>query len=311
LLTASIYLGVARRHIPWFGVERPARAEVRRFAALSGWSLAGDSLAKLMLASDVLILGVLTSAGMVTSYVLTGYAAQAVVGILTLTLGAAVPGLADVIGRREWSRASVLRADMLAVGWLSATVIGTVILLWNQAFLEMWVGPGHYAGPWSNVLLVLMMVQTVIIRSEASVINAALRIRERVIVSALAALLSCVAAIVLVPWFGIPGLCLSLLGGRLAQSIGFPMIVNASLGMTRSAGWMTSARALTTSAVMFGAAASLGRYLVATTWTPWAIGVLVSMIVTLPAAMYAGLPGASRRAVVLRLQSITSRGGRA
>jgi O-antigen/teichoic acid export membrane protein len=310
LITAFVYLGVARRHIPWFGVARPARAEVRHFARLSGWSLAADAVAKLMLASDVLLLGFLTSAGLVTSYVLTGYAAQAVIGVLTLALGAAVPGLADVIGQRQLERARMLRADMIAVGWLAATVLGTTILLWNQAFVEMWVGPGHYAGSWGNALLVLLMAQTISIRSEAVVINAALRIRERALVSAFAAGLSCALAVVLVPRFGIPGLCLSLLGGRLAQSIGFPMIVNGSLGCAVHAGWQAALRPLLTMGLLYVSAAGAAELVSTTNWPVWMMGAAVTVAVTLPVAMFTGLPADTRRSVIARMRALDLRRGR-
>ena len=304
MLTAALYLAVARKHIPWFGVERPAAGEVRRFASLSGWSLAGDSIAKLMLASDVLILGFLMSSAAVTSYVLTGYSTQAVIGILTLAIGAALPGLANVIGLGDLGRARALRAELLAFGWLAGTAIGTVILLWNQAFLDIWVGPGHYAGEWSNALLVVMMIQTILIRADASVINAALRIRARVVVSGLAAVFSCAAALVLVPRGGIPGLCLSLIIGRSIQTIGFPLIVNNSLGLGRSAGWHASLRPLLSTVVLFVGASLVGRQLVGTTWAGWVTGVVGSLPVALAAAIFMGLPRDSRRVVMVRLRML-------
>lgn len=304
LLTAAVYLGVARRHIAWFALARPQRQEVIAFARFSGWSLAGDSLAKLMLASDVLLLGVLTSAAMVTSYVLTSYAAQAVVGVLTLVLGAAVPGLADVIGRREFARAERLRAELLALAWLAATVVGTLVLLWNRAFIAMWVGADHYAGAAVNALLVVIMLQTVLIRTETSFINAALRPRERVQITSVAALLSCGLAIVLIPSFGIAGLCAGLVAGRLAQSIGFPMLVNATLGRAQLAGWSTAVRPAAATTLLFSGASLLGSQLTATSWSAWMSGVVGSFVITLPLAMVAGLPSPARLAAVARVRTL-------
>ena len=64
-------------------------------------------------------------------------------------------------------KAFALRNELLAVTWLFATTIGAAILLWNRSFLTLWVGPGNYAGPWVNLLIVCTMAQTAFVRSDA------------------------------------------------------------------------------------------------------------------------------------------------
>jgi len=303
-ITGATFLALARRYVPWFGVARPAVAEMRWFARLSGWSFAGDSLARLLLAGDVVILGMLASTTTVTGYVLTGYAAQAIVGVLTLALGAVVPGLAGVIGRQQFPQAAAIRAEMLSISWVAATAVGATILAWNEAFLQLWVGPGHYAGALSNLLLVLVMVQTTLIRSEAYVINSALQLRARVLVSIPAAVLTCGLAVWLVPRYTIPGLCLSLLAGRLVQSIAYPVLVQSAIGGTASSNWASLTRAALMTALLFLVSTVLGQRVVAANWVAWAFGAGASFLSALVIALYGGLAPENRQQIVARLRVV-------
>lgn len=303
LVTALLFLMLAKRYVEWFGIARPSREELRWFTGLSGWSVAGDAVAKLLLASDVVLLGYLASASLVTSYVLTGYAAQAVVGIVTLVIGATAPGLAGVVGRREYDRAWSIRREILVIGWLAGTIVGSVILLWNRAFMHLWVGMHQYAGAWANVLLVLVMVQTIMIRTDASVINAFLRLRERVLISAFAFLLCCGLAFALVPSLGIAGLCLAILSARLTQSIGYPILVNVSLGKTATCGLGALARPALVTTSLFATCAYAGSRVLVTSWTQWASGVAATMALMLAAVLLIGLPVEPRRTLVGRLRT--------
>lgn len=302
--TALLFLRLVRRWVPWFGVARPDRAGLAWFLRLSGWSMAGDAVAKVALASDVVILGLLTSTLVVTSYVLTAYATQAVVGVLSLGLAATVPGLAQVTGTQQQARAVAVRADLLVVAWFSATTVGALVVLWNRSFLDLWVGPGYFAGRVANLLLVLMLVQTVLIRCDASLLNALLRLRTRVQVTAAAALLACVLAAALVPSLGIPGVCLGLLVGRLIQTVAFPVAVNTALGRSGSAGAHAIVRPAAASIVVLAACLALEPRVHPTTWLAWTAGVGASGMLIVPVLAMAGLSMAQRSALWRRAASL-------
>jgi len=66
-VSALCFWWLARTYVAWFGVSRPARAETRSLASLAAWLAGGDLIAKLLLGSDVLILGTLLSPAAVTT----------------------------------------------------------------------------------------------------------------------------------------------------------------------------------------------------------------------------------------------------
>jgi O-antigen/teichoic acid export membrane protein len=290
------FLWLARVHVARFGAARPSRAEVKSLFGLSVWLSAGDAIAKVLLASDVIILGAVVGPWAVTTYALNGYAARAAVGVHVFAAGAPMPGLGGILGRRQLARAERTREDLLTLTWLFATVVGGAILLWNRSLVTLWVGGEYYGGVWINVLLVLLAVQTVFIRTDAYVIDATLQPRLRVLVSGAAAVLSLGLGMALTHAFGMIGLLLGLLAGRATQSVAYPLLARVQLDRPARAGARpTSLRRAACTAVCLGGAAVLGHWIVAAHWLAWAAGVAGSVVALTSLAIAAGLDSAARR----------------
>src|SRR2546423_904310 len=171
MVTGVLFWLLARRYVRWFGVARPRRADVMPLLSMSAWLTVGEAVAKLLLACDVIILGWVVSPALVTTYVLTGYAARTATGIHVFAAGAAMPGLGGLIGRGERERARAVRRELLTLTWLFATTVGVTILCWNRSFLALWVGQQHYGGPWLDLLIILTAVHTPFIPPHADVLH--------------------------------------------------------------------------------------------------------------------------------------------
>jgi O-antigen/teichoic acid export membrane protein len=307
LLMGLTFWWVVKKYVPWFGVERPTRADVKGLLGLSLWYSAGEAITKLQLASDVLILGMVLSPTAVTSYALTSYAARTAVNLQSLAAGGAIPGIGGVIGERQFEKAVRLRNELLALTWLFATTVGATILLWNRSFLTLWVGGVNYAGPWVNLLIVAIMAQTAFVRSDAYVIDAALQPRMRVIVTAVAATLTVVLATLLTMRFGTVGLCLGIIAGRLTQSVAYPHLVRRCFGDTSRPDLWAIGRPLIVMALLFAAAARFGDRILAHHWITWAGGVAATGLVVFGVALVTGLPAEARAAVLLRGRELARR----
>jgi O-antigen/teichoic acid export membrane protein len=300
-LTGGCFFVVVRRQVPWFGVELPERREVSMLLRMSLWIAAGDLVAKLLLASDVLVLGVVLSASTVTTYVLTGYAARLAVNVYALAADAAMPGIAGIIGTKSYTRAALLRRELMAVTVVFAAAIGVTILTWNRSFVHLWVGAENYAGASTNLLLVLIAVQTAFIRCDAYLIDAALQPIGRVRVSLIAAIVTLTLTTLLTWLAGTVGLCLGLLAGRACQTIWYPELVNRCLGNVPelSLGWL--GRPLAVLAILFAGAASLGGQLVVESWLVWSTGAGLTLVLASLVMLGIGLPADLRATVLARL----------
>ena len=83
---------------------------------------------------------------MVTTYSLTKYIPEALVGFVAMVVSGITPGLGGIIGAGNLQKAAHVRNEIMVLTWLVAMSLGTTILLWNQAFVQLWVGPEYYAG---------------------------------------------------------------------------------------------------------------------------------------------------------------------
>lgn len=288
-LTGVLFLFVVKKYVSWYGVSRPTFAEVRSFLKLSVWWFAWTTIHKFIMASDILILGVMASASAVATYSLTGFAGVTLLSLVTTVLAAVMPGLGTVVGQKQYERAAALRVEMMAASWLLLAAIGSTILLWNRSFVSLWVGSEHYAGLWPNVLIVVMIVQLVFIRNDAYVIDLTLQLREKVLMGVVAAIISIALSAALIPRLGIAGLCLGMIVGRLALTISYPLVINRRFGLMGKPRLAGALRPGTTMALMFAATAYLGHFLLIENWAIWLLCSALSFTLALGVALVAGL----------------------
>ena len=226
ITTGLFYLWVVSKYVPWFGAAKPQPAETRQMLGLSSWFMGWNLVTSLLLASDVVVLGLLNSIESVTNYSLTKYVPETLIGVIIIIVFGIMPGLGSIIGTGDHERAIRLRDEINSFIWLVATALGASILIWNKVFLGLWVGADHYAGSIPNLLIVVAAMQLAFIRSDGNIIDLTLQMSQKVLLGLLSVTISIGAASLLVGYFnlGIVGLCLGIMGGRLIISIGYPII---------------------------------------------------------------------------------------
>ncbi|HYG79725.1 MAG TPA: oligosaccharide flippase family protein [Pyrinomonadaceae bacterium] len=303
-LTGVLYWVVVKKYVPWFGVARPRFKEVRSFLKLSVWWFAWSSINRLLMASDIIVLGVVASASAVTTYALTSYSALMLLQLTSMLLGAATPGLGGVVGQRQFEKAARLRTEMMRMSWLMLTATGAAILLVNRSFVNLWVGPEHYAGFWPNLLIVLVMVQFMFIRNDAFIIDLTLQMREKVILGAVAAVISIGLSAFLIPAWGITGLCLGMMAGRLILTVSYPLIVSRQLEQPRRLPLRGVIRPALVTALVFAASGYLGQSLVINNWFVWLLCGGASFGLALGVALFTGLNADARGPLVKRLMMV-------
>jgi len=306
LLNAAFFWWVARSNVPWFGIALPRASEVKQFLGLSGWFLVWRLVMQTMLGSDVVVLGILASAESVTSYTLTKQIPESLISLVAIVMGGITPGLGGMIGAGDLKRVNRVRGEFLAGSWLLAAIAGTTTLLWNPSFVRLWVGKQYYSGPTALLLIMVMIVQFVLIRNDANIIDLTLDLRRKVLLGAVSAGLAVLFGGVLLKTFnlGISGLCLGFMAGRLILSLGYPTIIGRLLGVSLAAQMRSALRPVLVTIVLFGLAASFGRSLVAPSWPLLVLAAGLTVLVISPLAFFAGLPREQRGRLLRRLRAM-------
>jgi O-antigen/teichoic acid export membrane protein len=308
LLTALLFLQLARNFTPWFGARKPSIAAVRQFLGLSWWFLAWGVILNLIMASDVAVLGFLDSAESVTKYSITKYAPETLISFVAIVVFGIIPGLGGIIGTGEKEKAKKVRSEIMTLTWLIVTVLGASILLWNRTFVQLWVGTKQYAGDLPTLLVVITVMQFVFIRNDANVIDLTLNLKRKVLMGALSVTVSVLVAGIMVGYFqlGIVGLILGTMTGRVVLSIDYPLMAGRFLGYPFLDQLKGAMRPSIAGLVLFVTTYLVGGLLPTAEWHGlggWVVFVplcAVTFLILTILAFFAGLSERQRNQIILR-----------
>jgi len=279
---------------------------VRGFVRLSWWFLVWNLVMTISLGSDVVVLGIAGSPRLVTTYSLARYLPQAITVAVATLIFAIMPGLGGLIGKGDLRRAVRIRGETMSLVWLFTIVAGAAVLLWVESFLRLWVGARYYPGAGAMLMIMLMVLQFSLIRTDANIIDLTLNLRRKVLLGTVSA-----AIAVALGWFflavlemGITGLAFGFILGRAIQSVSYPLMIGRVLGTSP----LTQARAIVrpglATVALFGAASALGTVVGVDTWIGLIAAVGLSTVAIAVLAFYAGLPTGPRQQVWQRLRKV-------
>ncbi len=305
---------IVRLYVPWFGIAWPTRELIGKFLDLSWWFLAWNLIMSLMLAADVVVLGIVQSAESVTSYSLTKYAPETLINVIAIVAFGIAPGLGRIIGTGDFEKAAKLRNEIMAITWLIVTVLGACVLMWNRTFLTIWVGAQQYSGTIPNLFIVLVVTQFVFIRNDGNVIDLTLNLRQKVLIGALSVSISLIIAVLFLIYtdLNVVGLSLGLMLGRFIISLGYPMMVGRYLKVPFSTQIRGAVRPVIVTAILFGVTTALSEWVVTSGWeglSGWvyfALACAVSFVVILALAFFSGLSASQRGQLLKRFRLVVS-----
>jgi O-antigen/teichoic acid export membrane protein len=306
VLTGAVNLYITRTRVAWFGVARPERGGVRRFLGLSWWFMLWNLVMQVMQGADVVLLGIAGSATLATGYTLTRYVPDAVTNVAATLIFAVMPGLGGLIGAGDRERAVSVRNEMMAFTWLVTAAAGATILVWERCFLGLWVGGQYYPDTTVMVLIVVMVLQWAVIRTDSNIIDLTLVLRDKTLLG-LASAGACVGlAVVGFVWLdaGLAGLVAGFIGGRLILSVAYPLLIGRLLGVAPVRQLVAALRPALITVLLLGATAYLGRVVEVSSWFTFAVGACLTAVACVAGGYLAGLPRTQRRRLRSRVRRV-------
>jgi O-antigen/teichoic acid export membrane protein len=309
VLSGITYLRIVRSQVRWWGVARPPRGSVRGFVSLSWWFMLWNLVMQAVKGSDVIVLGAVAGAAVVTTYTLTLYVPQAVGELVFMVISATMPGLGGLVGAGQLNRAARVRAETMVLAWLVGIGSAATAIVWLPAFLDVWVGSKFYAGPTQTVLICVMMLQLALIRVDSNVIDLTLRVRGKVLLGLLSAALSAGLGYVLAgpAGLGIGGLAVGFMLGRIPLTIAYPVLVGRLLGLRARTQVAAIWRPALTSVALLAGAAWLRDQTGTPGWVPLILLGSLTAAAMLLLAYLAGLSASQRVAVRSRAMKVVRR----
>jgi len=230
-MNALLIFFVCKKNIPWLGVQKPSKAQIKEFFGFSFWVFLWSFVQKLILSTEILLIGFLINPVAVSNYVFTTYIVQLAISISLITGSAITPGLGKVIGAKDLDKAKGITKGLRDIIMFIAAFFGGIILLLNKNFVSLWMGETYFMGEYSNLLIVLIMVHLVMFRIEGQVQDLSLKIKSKVIYGGLFAVLCFVLGSIGFKLLGerIEGVFLGVLIGRVLHVFVFQNLVDKML----------------------------------------------------------------------------------
>ena len=306
LLSGAVYLRIVRQQVPWFGVARPERGAVRSFLGLSWWFMLWNFVMQMMRGADIILLGFVGSAGLVTGYSLTRFIPEAVTLAAATLIFAVMPGLGGVIGAGDHRRAAEIRSETMVFTWLLVTATGATVLVWERSFLDVWVGDRYYPGLAAMVLIVVMVLQLAIIRTDSNIIDLTLRLPAKVLLGLGSVLLSVGLAWLLLGRYdlGIGGVVAGFVLGRLMLTVAYPLMIGRMLEVAVTSQLRGVVRPTAATVLLLTGAAVLSERVHVGSWLALVLVCLVTVVVCTAFVLVAGVPTRRRRALIQRVRRV-------
>jgi O-antigen/teichoic acid export membrane protein len=312
ILTGCFFFAVVRSYVSWFGISKPTGPAIRKFFGLSGWFIAWFLVAKLMRASDVVVLGIADSVEIVSLYSVTKFVPETIVSLVAIIVFGVTPGLGGIFGKGDLERAAKVRAELIAFSWFVGTLVGLTAVLWNGSFLKLWVGSNYQTDAIVTAMIVVMMTQYVVMRTDANIIDLTLDLKQKVYIGLISTVLALISATVLVAYFhlGIMGLCAGMILGRMILSVAYPIIVGKKLNISTNEQCLAVIRPVIVSLLLVAFATWLSPQLEARSWLTLAGLVAITILVIPVPLFFAGLSKTSRVRIIERMKTVLNNLGR-
>lgn len=226
---------ICKKNISWFGIKKPSKEELKEFFGFSFWVFIWSFVQKIILSTEIVILGFLFNPENVTNYVFTAFIVQLAVSVSLITGSAITPGLGKVIGAKNFILANSIAQSLRDIIIFLAAFFGGVMLLLNKNFVSLWIGESFFLGANTNFLITLIMVHLIMIRIEAQIQDLTLKIKKKVIHGAFFAVLTVFLAFVGYKIFNHPieGVFVGVLLGRFLHLLAFKNLVNKMLQLKK------------------------------------------------------------------------------
>ncbi len=228
VLRGISFLITAKKEVPWFGALKPTRVELKSFFKFSSWTLVWSFIARFLLGSEVIFLSILINPTAVSQYTFTSYLVITGISVAAIVSSSFNPVIGRLFGNKEYESCQHIVANLREFILAFSVFIGTVVLLLNQSFVSLWAGETLFLGSWNNLFIVLLMIELLLVRNEAFIIDISLNIKVKVLLGLGSVVLSSLFAVVgyYIIDNSISMIFMGVFLGRVPLLFFFPMMVN-------------------------------------------------------------------------------------
>ena len=310
LLRQIIYTGVwqilACRHVAWYGVERPSRAEVSSAARGSIWVFVSGLGFLALSTGDLILAGIMLGPAAASTYYVTGALLRFAMMPMGSLNAASGPGIAGLCGAGDWRRLGKVMNDYFLISQFYLAWIGAVALAVNAAFVISWMGPSYDGG---HLLLALLLVGRVLLTQlevDGNVLDGMLCFRQRAMVLAGSVGLALAVSVWAGHQWGLAGMAAGPLIGRVLTLVLFRRLI-ANAQPSLQLGGMLRPRLLVVTVALWSLAWTSTELFQPIGWIAIAVNSAITAVIAFVVLCFVGVGAADRALVQARFGKLLHR----
>lgn len=300
IFVSIIILIFVKKAVPWFAIKIPSKNTVKiqgcKTFFMNLWML----VEKILLSSDMVLIGALCSPAYVASYSFMTYVPQMATSLILIIGASITPGLASMLASNQDDNSkriiNVFREVVLMLG----TLFASLYVLFNKSFISIWVGDKVMLSQEICILIGLSIFQISHARSEAQLQDTMLVAKSRVLIGMLGAISGLTLSFIFTQMWPVNAILALLIGGfigRLIITIVYPIITNRHLNKKGR-----STRAIFVSLFIF-TLASVASFFVPSLSIVWLVSFgVISLLILVLVCFYLILSTNTREYFFLKFQ---------
>ncbi len=234
VFSGVVLIIIIKKYVPWFRFRIIKIRDSFNFLKLSGWFSIWTLIYLLINSSDKIALGFFMNPESVGIYSIFLYSSFASKGILYNIISGVTPGFGKFFMEKNLNRINELRYILYKLILGFSIVFGVMIILLNQSFVNLWISNEFRLIPLINILLVIIMVLDCFIYIDNALLNLSLKVKFKVVSGIISFFLSFFVWWTLIDDYGILGLCLGIILGRIFLLAAYIYYVNIKVVKNKS-----------------------------------------------------------------------------
>ncbi len=220
LLAYPVYIHFAKKSYPQlhFDFSLIKLKHMKEIFGVSAYWFVGMIAAMVIYSTDTILIGIFMSTAMVTMYALTFRLSEVLREFIYSINFTLMPGIGQIMGSGDKTKARdiYLRSQPII---LSLAAVGAVfIYLFNQTFVDFWVGDSYFARQNISLIFGAILFTSVVFHASSLVISADLKLKEVTIARIVEAIINIVLSIWLIQSYGLNGVALATLMAAILTS---------------------------------------------------------------------------------------------
>ena len=229
LIAFLLKLFLQKKYLPEYTPQKPDKEQITEFSKRGGWYLFSSFSFHLLQSLDVIIIGFFYTPVFVTIFTLTKTLAFRMSESVVMLTGSISAGLGDLIGRKDKNSLLKIRYQLIRVNFIIGFILFSYFYLFNSSFINLWVGENNFAGNGVNLLLCLTIPFILLSMSSQIFVDAYLRFNYKAIIIFFSSIVSIGFSLLFVKFWGIVGIALAILLGRVMLWIGYEWIISKEI----------------------------------------------------------------------------------